>query len=87
LSLETVARNVFVSNYYLSHLFREELNMTFSDYVNKIRMEQSLALMKTTSKTVQEIAEAVGVSDASYFTKIFKKYYGVTPTSYMKIYN
>ncbi len=61
--------------------------MTFSDYVNKIRMEQSLALMKTTSKTVQEIAEAVGVSDASYFTKIFKKYYGVTPTSYMKIYN
>lgn len=87
LSLETVAGNVFVSNYYLSHLFREELNMTFSDYVNKIRMEQSLALMKTTSKTVQEIAEAVGVSDASYFTKIFKKYYGVTPTSYMKIYN
>jgi len=86
-SLETVARNVFVSNYYLSHLFREELNMTFSDYVNKIRMDKSLTLIKTTSKTVQEIAEEVGINDASYFTKIFKKYFGVTPTSYMKIYN
>lgn len=85
-SLETVAKNIYVSNYYLSHLFRDELNMTFSDYVNKIRMDESLVLMKTTNMTIQKIAEEVGINDANYFTKIFKRYYGVTPTNYLKLY-
>jgi len=60
--------------------------MTFSDYVNKIRMDESLVLMKTTNMTIQKIAEEVGINDANYFTKIFKRYYGVTPTSYLKLY-
>ena len=86
LSLETVANQVYVSTYYLSHLFREELNMTFSDYLNKIRMEHALDLIHGTGKNVQMISETVGFNDASYFSKIFKKHYGVSPNSYLKLF-
>lgn len=86
ISLDNVAKNVFVSNYYLSHLFRSELDMTFSDYVNKVRMEQSIQLMKASDLNVQMVAEKVGFNDAGYFSRTFKKYYGVSPISYLKIY-
>jgi len=46
-----------------------------------------LILMKTTNKSVKEIAFEVGIGDPNYFTKIFKKHYGVTPKNYMDIYN
>ncbi len=85
-SLEIVAKNVFVSNYYLSHLFRDELNMTFSDYVNKVRMEAAIKLMKETKMPIQDIASQSGFADASYFTKTFKKYHGITPKKYMSLY-
>ena len=86
LSLDTVAKSVFVSNYYLSHLFRDELNMTFSDYVNKVRMDEAIKLMKASGRSIQEIAQRSGFADASYFTKIFKKYHGITPKKYMSLY-
>lgn len=87
ISLTVVADAIYLNNYYLSHLFREEMDMTFSDYLNKIRMEESLNLMKVTSLKIQEIAESVGFKDANYFTKAFKKYYGVSPKRYLQIYN
>lgn len=86
LSLKIVAKNIYINNYYLSHLFRQELNMTFSDYLNKIRMDECLRLIKTSEMKIQEIAEAVGYKDANYFTKVFKKYYNVTPKKYMIIF-
>ncbi|MFA5068001.1 MAG: PocR ligand-binding domain-containing protein [Candidatus Izemoplasmatales bacterium] len=86
LSLDTVAKNAFVSNYYLSHLFRDEMNMTFSDYVNKVRMDAAIKLMKETKMSIQEIAVQSGFADASYFTKTFKKYHGITPKKYMSLY-
>ena len=48
------------------------MNITFSDYVNKIRMEETVLLMKTTSKSINEIALHVGFSDPNYFSKVFK---------------
>ncbi|MFA7076128.1 MAG: AraC family transcriptional regulator, partial [Candidatus Izemoplasmatales bacterium] len=85
-SLESVAKNVFVSNYYLSHLFRDEMNMTFIDYVNKIRIEAAVKLMKETNLTIQEIVSQTGFSDHSYFIKIFKRYHGITPKKYMSLF-
>lgn len=86
LSLRTVASEIFVSSCYLSHLFKDEMNMTFSDYVTKIRMEESIRLLKKGNLMVQDVAFMVGIGDANYFTKIFKKYYGITPKNYMQIF-
>lgn len=86
LSLETVANHVYVSSYYLSHLFRDEMDMPFSDYVNKVRMEESKRLLKDNTLKIQEVAELVGFKDSSYFSKAFKKYYGVSPKRVSDLY-
>jgi two-component system response regulator YesN len=85
ISLEKVAASVFISGYYLSHLFREEMDITYSDYLNRIRMEAAIRLMKERNHTIQEIAEKTGFKEASYFCKIFRKCNGITPKKYMTL--
>lgn len=83
LDLETLAKNVFVSSYYISHLFRNEMGTTFSDYLTKVRLDNAKkCLMEGLS--VEKTAELVGYNDGNYFIKIFKKYVGVTPAKYRK---
>ena len=83
LDLETLAKNVFVSSYYISHLFRNEMGTTFSDYLTKVRLDNAKrCLMEGLS--VERTAELVGYNDGNYFIKIFKKYVGITPAKYRK---
>ena len=83
IDLESLAQSVYVSSYYLSHLFRNEMGTTFSDYLTKIRLENAKrCLMEGLS--VEKTAELVGYNDGNYFIKIFKKYIGVTPAKYRK---
>ena len=83
IDLESLAQSVYVSSYYLSHLFRNEMGTTFSDYLTKIRLEHAKrCLMEGLS--VEKTAELVGYNDGNYFIKIFKKYIGVTPAKYRK---
>jgi two-component system response regulator YesN len=83
LSLSSVADRVFVSEYYLSHLFRKEMNTTFSNYVCRIRIAKAKEFLKSDKLAqIQEIAGKVGFNDANYFAKIFKKTTGVTPKEY-----
>lgn len=85
ISLDEVAKNVFVSSFYLSHLFREELDITYSDYLTKIRMEAAVKLMKEKNRSIREIAELTGFKEAGYFGKAFKKCNGITPKKYMTL--
>jgi two-component system response regulator YesN len=83
LSLGSVAARVFVSEYYLSHLFRKEMNITFSNYVCRIRIDKAKEFLKKDRLAqIQEVAGKVGFNDANYFAKIFKKTTGVTPKEY-----
>ena len=86
INLETLAQEVFVSTYYLSHLFRREMGVTFSDYLAKVRVEKAKALLME-GVSVENTAEKVGYNDSNYFIKIFKKYVGITPAKYRKSIN
>jgi two-component system response regulator YesN len=87
LSLGSVAEEVYVSKYYLSHLFRKELNTTFSGYVCKLRLGKAKELLKNDPLAqIQEIAEKAGFSDSNYFTIIFKKSTGLTPKEYHALF-
>ena len=83
LPLNTVASAVYVSEYYLSHLFRKEMNLTFSDYVAKVRINKAREFLREdASARIQEVADKTGFSDPNYFAKIFKKHTGVSPKEY-----
>ena len=84
LSLDEVAEAVHVSPYYLSHLFREKLGVTFVEYVTGVRMEMAKNYLLHTRMPVSAIAEKLGYDDAGYFGKVFRKYTGITPKGYRK---
>jgi two-component system response regulator YesN len=87
ITLNKVAGGVYVSEYYLSHLFRKEMNITFSDYVCKVRIEKAKELLQGDSNArIQEISEKIGFNDANYFAKIFKKLTGVSPKEYQAFF-
>jgi two-component system response regulator YesN len=84
LTLEDVAQEVHFSPYYVSRLFKEELGLTFIEYLTKIRIDEAKRLLLETNMTVSEISDLVGYQDPSYFTKVFKKREGVTPTQFRR---
>ena len=73
-----------ISPYYLSHLFKEELDITFIEYLTRVRIEEARRLLFQTSMSIQEITQRVGYVDPSYFSRVFKKVTGMTPNRYRR---
>ena len=87
LSLENVAEKIYISPYYLSHLFKEELGITFLEYLTRIRMEEAKKLLMDRSLTILDISLRIGYDDPGYFSKVFKKYRSISqPISQANIY-
>ena len=84
LTLESVAKHVYLSPYYVSHLFREEMDLTFVEYLTRVRMEQAKGLLRLPGVTVRSVAGQVGMTDAGYFAKVFRRYTGLTPTQFQQ---
>ena len=63
---------------------KKETGMTFTNYVNDIRLNLAAASLKETDQSVSEIGASVGLTDTPYFCRIFKKKFGMTPTEYRK---
>ncbi|REK62509.1 MAG: hypothetical protein C6P35_16220 [Cohnella sp.] len=77
-TLHTAAERLYVNPSYLSRLFKQEMGRTFSDYVLELKMEKAKRLLTEGAK-VYDAARMVGYRDVSYFTKVFRKYWGATP--------
>jgi two-component system response regulator YesN len=82
LSLDEVSRQLDLSPYYFSKLFKEETGSNFVEYVTNLRMERAKKLLLEPDRSMKEIGMEVGYSDPNYFSRIFKKNTGVTPTEY-----
>jgi two-component system response regulator YesN len=82
LSLDEVSRQLDLSPYYFSKLFKEETGSNFVEYVTNLRMERAKKLLSEEDRSMKEICMEVGYSDPNYFSRIFKKNTGVTPTEY-----
>lgn len=85
--LEDAALLVSLNPAYLSNIFKKETGENFVDYLNSFRIEHAKAKLKDSNLSVNEIAYSVGFQDARYFSKLFKKYVGITPKDYRKIYS
>lgn len=82
INLETVANIVHLNPSYFSSIFKKEVGVSFSNYLNKIRIEQSKLMLKNTDSSIVEIALEVGFEDQSYFSKVFKNLTKMTPKQY-----
>ena len=84
LTLNLVAEAFYISPNYLSTLFNEENNISFSNYIQNLRIEEGKNYLRTTKLNVSEIAKKVGYKSSSYFVNVFKKNVGMTPNEYRK---
>lgn len=86
LSLSMIAEHVNRTPSYLSSLFSSSMGMRFTDYISDIRIRQAKKMLLQTKQKIQDIAYAVGISDQRYFSSIFRKRTGMTPSEYRRIY-
>lgn len=86
ITLADAAQHVHMNPSYLSQLFKQQQGINFIDYVIELRMKEAKRLLTVTSLRVSEIAERLGYNDLAYFTNMFKKTVGMTPSAYRKTY-
>lgn len=86
ISLGNVADHVYLSENYLSRLFKEEVGITFVTYLNQQRIDRAKLLLQKSDLSIETIAHNVGFSYTSYFCKIFKLFTETTPENYRKQY-
>lgn len=80
LTLGECAGALSINPYYLSHLIRNEMGTTFTAYLNRVRCEHARRLLEETGKSVGEAAIESGFSDGNYFSRVFRKLYGIPPS-------
>ena len=83
-SLQTVADYVGISPNYLGHLFIRHMGVTFTEQLNKVRMEHARSLLQNPKYMIYEVGSLVGIENTTYFTRLFKRYTGQTPRDYRK---
>lgn len=84
LSTSSLAKRYYLSEYYFCHLFKSEMGISFTEYLNRFRIQKSQIIIENSEDSISEISSMVGFDDVNYFCRIFKKYTGVTPTSLRK---
>jgi two-component system response regulator YesN len=82
LTVDQIAKEVYLSSSRLSHIIKNELGITLGDYISKVRVEKAKFLLKDRELPISQIALEVGFPDQSYFTKVFKKVERCTPKEF-----
>lgn len=85
LTLEEIAESVYLSPYYISRIFKEEQGLTVMDYLTKVRLEEAKKLLRNPAYQIEEIAEKIGYNDPSYFSKVFRRKEGMTPSQFRQM--
>lgn len=86
LNLDKLADFMHLNKTYLCQLFKKEVGMTYIAYLTEYRVEQAKKLLRETSDSLAEISELIGYADPAYFSRIFKKYEGISPNQYRQTY-
>jgi two-component system response regulator YesN len=84
ISLEMIADHVQLSPYYVSKLFKEEFGISYIDFLTNCRTAKAKELMAEGKLSLKEITYKIGYRDPNYFSRVFKKACGVSPTTYKK---
>lgn len=82
LTLKLLATNCHCNPSYLSHIFKEKTKIGIIDFIHNIRIENAKAMLDYSNYSITDIANYIGYDDSGYFTRVFKRLIGLTPTAY-----
>lgn len=83
-TLSSVCRLYFVSEKYAGKIFKEQVGMSFHEYLNRIRMEKAAKALKETNDQIIDVALKCGFNNVTYFNRKFLKFYGMSPSHFRK---
>lgn len=84
IALDDLSEHFFINKFYLSKIFRETYGTTVNNYLISKRITRAKQLLRFTDMTVDEVGAAVGMGDANYFSRMFRKVEGISPREYRK---
>ena len=84
ITLDDLAERFFINKFYLSKIFKETYGTTVNNYLISKRITRAKQLLRFTDMTVDEVGAAVGMGDANYFSRMFRKVEGISPREYRK---
>ena len=86
LSLESVASHFFIDKHYLARLFKEHYGVTLVTYLQQVRITHAKRMLRFTDKSIEEIGLECGIGELNYFSRVFKKLEGVSPSEFRKVW-
>ena len=86
LSLESVASQFFMDKHYLARLFKEQYGVTLVTYLQQVRITHAKRMLRFTDKSIEEIGLECGIGELNYFSRVFKKLEGVSPSEFRKVW-
>ena len=86
ITLDQLSERYFINKYYLTRIFREQFGVSINNYILEKRITHAKQLLRFTDQTVEEIGEACGMGALYYFSRMFKKIEGVSPSEYRKLW-
>lgn len=87
LTLSSISANVNLSSSYLCRIFKSEVGTSITNYLNNLRVRKAATLIKENNMSMKEISALVGIDDQLYFSRLFKKCMGISPSEYGKKYH
>ena len=86
LSLESVAGHFFIDKHYLARLFKEKYGVTLVTYLQQVRITHAKRMLRFTDKSIEEIGLECGIGELNYFSRVFKKLEGVSPSEFRRVW-
>lgn len=84
-TLGELAESIKYSERHMARIFKEELGVTYSSYCAEKKLTHAKKLLEQTELTIGHISKAIGIHSQSYFCRLFKKHYGITPSQHREL--
>lgn len=84
ISLDDIAKDLFITKEHLSRIFKKEMKITISEYIIKLKIQEAKNLLKQTNNNILDIANILNFANSSHFSNSFKKFTGISPSDYRK---
>ena len=85
LGLQAISKEFSLNKNYLSTIFQKEVGVSLTNFVNQKRIQHAIYLLNTSQLPIQDIAEACGIRDSNYFSRLFRRQVGMPPSSYRQV--